>query len=88
MMPDICEIWCWIQPNAKTTGFVGIYQSCYKIRLKAPAVDGKANLALIEFLADSFQVSQSAIQITHGETQRKKRVKVHCNNVKPMWLEL
>ena len=47
-----------------------------RIRLNAPPVDGKANCALIDFLAGIFQVRESDIEIVAGEHSRKKIVTI------------
>ena len=47
-----------------------------KIRLTSPPVDGKANLALIDFLSDILEVSRSDIEIVAGLTGRNKIVSV------------
>ncbi|MDZ7262015.1 MAG: DUF167 domain-containing protein [candidate division KSB1 bacterium] len=47
-----------------------------KVHVKAPAVGGKANKAVIEVLADFFKVNQSAIKIIRGQKSRKKVVEV------------
>ncbi len=45
---------------------------CYKIYLTAPAVDGKANEALIRFLAEHYQVRKNQIEIIKGLKSRHK----------------
>jgi uncharacterized protein (TIGR00251 family) len=45
-----------VQPGAKRSEFAGTHGARIKLRLAAPAVDGKANAALVEFLADYFAV--------------------------------
>ena len=47
-----------------------------KVRLTAPPVEGKANLALIEFLAEVLDVSKSRIEIVAGQTGRDKLVTI------------
>ena len=47
-----------------------------KIYLTAPPVDGKANEALIKFLAEYYQVKQSAIEILKGLKSRHKIVNI------------
>ena len=47
-----------------------------KIKLAAPAVEGKANAALVRFLADHFGVSKSAVVIVRGEKSREKLVEI------------
>ena len=43
-----------------------------KIRLAAPAIDGRANAALLEFVAKRLGVPRSALQIRSGQTSRRK----------------
>jgi uncharacterized protein YggU (UPF0235/DUF167 family) len=47
-----------------------------KIRLRAPAVENRANEALVEFLAELLKTSKSAVRIRSGEHSRIKRVEV------------
>jgi hypothetical protein len=63
-----------VQPGASRTGFAGRHGERIKVRLAARAVDGKANEALIEFLAEHYQVPKSRIRITSGLKSRQKRV--------------
>lgn len=67
-----------IIPNAKKTEVTGIQDDALKIRLQAPALEGKANEALIRFLADALGVPKSAVHITHGHTARRKLVEVEA----------
>ena len=64
-----------VLPNAKRTGIEGVWNnSALKIALHAPAVDGKANKALIDFLADLLEIKKRDISILSGETSREKKV--------------
>lgn len=63
-------------PGSSCDQMVGREGEYIKIKLKAPPVDGKANEALIKFLAEFFQVKKSAIEIIRGTTSRKKTVKI------------
>jgi uncharacterized protein len=65
-----------IQPGAKKTEISGLHGEALKIRLAAPPVDGKANAALIAFLAKACGVSKSAVALVSGDTCRAKRVRV------------
>jgi hypothetical protein len=62
-------------PNAKKNDIKKENDS-YKIHLTAPAVDGKANKALIKFLADRFNTKKSNIIIRRGLTSRRKQVEI------------
>lgn len=66
-----------MQPGAKKTEVVGEYQGCVKIRLSAPAVDNKANKALVAFVAKSLKVKKSHVVIESGFTNRRKRLAVN-----------
>jgi len=47
-----------------------------KIRLAAPPVDGKANAALIAFVADRLGLAKSAVHLKSGQTSRRKVLEV------------
>lgn len=63
-----------VQPGAARSGFAGEHDGRLKLRLAAPAVEGKANEALIEFLADYFGVPKRNVRIAAGLKSRRKRV--------------
>lgn len=62
----------YIQPGAKKTEVAGLHDGALKLRLAAPPVDGKANLALIAWLADWFAVPKQRVSLRHGELSRHK----------------
>lgn len=61
-------------PRAKKNEIVGRMGNAIKVRLTAPPVEGKANEALIAFLAEKLDVRKSAIEIVAGLTSRDKMV--------------
>jgi uncharacterized protein (TIGR00251 family) len=63
-----------VQPGASRTEFAGKHGDRIKVRLAAPANEGKANAALIEFLADYYRVPRRNVRITSGLKSRQKRV--------------
>jgi len=65
-----------VQPKASRNGFAGLYQDALKIRLTAPPVEGKANKALIDFLADWLGVKKSQVEIVSGQLSKIKIIKV------------
>ena len=65
-----------IQPGAKKTEIAGLHGEALKIRLAAPPVDGKANAALIAFLAKTCGVPKLAVELVSGDTSRTKRVRL------------
>ena len=72
--PDGVLIAVYAQPRASRTAVVGIHDGRLKIALRAPPVDGKANEALIQHLAERLGVSQGDIRVVSGATGRRKRV--------------
>ncbi len=65
------------QPGAKRSAVVGEHGGRLKIAIASPPIDGKANSALITFLAKTLGVSKSSVSILSGETSRQKRLIVH-----------
>jgi hypothetical protein len=65
-----------IIPNARIDKVVGEHRGAIKIKLRAPAVEGKANSALISFLADELNISQRAIVLEHGHKSRDKLIRI------------
>jgi uncharacterized protein (TIGR00251 family) len=63
-------------PRAKKTQVGGVRDDALVVRLAAPPVEGAANAALIEFLADTLRLPRHAIQILSGERGRRKRVAI------------
>ena len=63
-------------PRAKRDEIVGVEGDAVKIRLHAPPVEGRANEALINFLADVFKIQRAQIEIVRGEASRHKVVRV------------
>jgi hypothetical protein len=65
-----------VVPNSKDSGLTKVDETNYKIRVDAPALDGKANKHLIEILAEHFNVSKSSIKILKGFKNRNKIVSI------------
>jgi len=61
-----------IQPGAKRTECAGMYGDALKIRLAAPPVDGKANAALIDYIAERLDCGRAAVTLKSGQTSRRK----------------
>ena len=65
-----------VQPGARVSEFAGRHGERIKVRLAARAVDGKANEALIEFLAAHYGVAKRDVRIVAGLKSRQKRVEI------------
>jgi uncharacterized protein (TIGR00251 family) len=65
-----------ISPNAKRSEVLGVVDAALKIKLQAQPIDGKANEALVKYLAGALGVARSSVAITHGHTNRRKLLEV------------
>jgi uncharacterized protein (TIGR00251 family) len=65
-----------VQPRASRDEVVGVIEGALKIRLQAPAVENRANEALVEFLAHLLKTPKSAVRILGGERSRTKRIEI------------
>lgn len=65
-----------IVPNAKRSEVVGMHGEAIKIKVKAPALEGKANEALRDFLAECLDVSARDVALVSGEKSRDKTVAI------------
>ena len=65
-----------IIPNAKTDAVIGSYGDAIKVKLRAQAVEGKANAALRCFLAEELNIPQRAIVLVHGQRSRDKVIRI------------
>jgi len=65
-----------VQPRAKKKGLTGEIGEALKLALTAPPVDGRANVACIEFFANLLEVPRSSVTIASGETSRNKVIRV------------
>ncbi|HVU04014.1 MAG TPA: DUF167 domain-containing protein [Polyangiaceae bacterium] len=63
-----------VKPRASRNAVGGIREGALEVSVRAPPVDGAANDALRETLAEHFGVSRSAVVVESGETSRTKRV--------------
>ena len=67
-----------LQPRAARSRIIGWHGEALKIQVHAPPVDGAANAALLELLAETFAVPQRNVRILQGDTSRTKLVEVDC----------
>jgi uncharacterized protein len=65
-----------VQPGAKRTEVAGVHGDALKVRIASAPVEGKANDALIAFLAEAYGVAKRAVTLVRGETSRRKIVRI------------
>lgn len=66
----------YLQPGAKRTEAVGLHGDALKIRLAAAPIEGAANAALVEYLADIFGVPRRQVMLKQGSRSRRKIVEI------------
>lgn len=77
----------WAQPGAKRSEPAGEYQGRLKVKIAAPAVDNKANKALLKFVAGLLRIKPSMLRLENGETSRKKTIGITTDK-EPAWERL
>ena len=71
------------QPGAKRTEVAGLHGEALKVRVKAPALEDRANEALAEFLAERLGVARRDVALVSGARSREKRFAVRGARVDP-----
>lgn len=66
----------YLQPKASKNEIIGPYRDGIKVKVAAPPFKGKANEALIRFLAKEFGISPSSIEILNGLHAREKTLRI------------
>lgn len=61
-----------VQPNARKTKILGLYDNMVKVAIAAPPVDGKANKQVAVFFSEIFGIKKSEVEIVSGAHSRKK----------------
>ena len=74
--PDGCSLVIRLHPGAKKNAIIGLHDGALKLSLNAPPVDGKANEALIAFIAEQINVPRSKIALIAGATSRSKTLRI------------
>jgi uncharacterized protein (TIGR00251 family) len=77
-----------IQPRARSNDFGGLHNGRLKIRLTAAPANGDANLSLVEFLADRFEVPRTAVTLVRGAAARQKTIAIDSPRTLPTDLKI
>lgn len=80
---DVLTLTLHIQPGAKRTETAGLHGEALKIRLAAPPIEGRANEALLKFIAESFDVPLRQVELKQGGQSRHKVVAVSGSRIAP-----
>lgn len=83
---DVLTLTLHIQPGAKRSEIAGLHGDALKIRLAAPPIEGRANEALLRFIAECFDVPLRNVELKQGGQSRHKRIAVQGSTVDPQRL--
>ncbi|MEN9628423.1 MAG: hypothetical protein RJA10_1650 [Pseudomonadota bacterium] len=72
------ELQMQVVPNASRTVVAGLHDGALRVRLMAPPIDGRANAALLAWLADALGLPRRSVRLLSGDTSRRKRVALDC----------
>jgi hypothetical protein len=75
-MPAFCTLELKVIPHARRDEVAGWLGEALKVKVRAPAVEGRANEALLEFLAERLSVPRRAVAVVHGDRSRRKLVRI------------
>lgn len=75
-LPDGCTVSVRVHPGAKKDAVTGVHAGAIKIALNAPPIDGRANDALIAFLAERLRLPRSRISLVSGGSSRSKLLRI------------
>ena len=73
---DGCTVSVRVQPGAKRDAVLGLHGGAVKIALSAPPVDGRANEALIAFVAGRVGLPRARVSLVSGMSNRSKVLRV------------
>jgi uncharacterized protein (TIGR00251 family) len=76
-----------VQPRASRTEFAGLMGDRLRIRLNAPPVDGRANAALVEFVAAECGLPRARVTLERGQSGRDKQLRLHGVTTVPAALQ-
>jgi uncharacterized protein len=65
-----------VQPRAARTAISGTVGDALKLSVSAPPLDGRANLAVVEFFSEILSMPRSSVQVIAGEQSRNKIVRI------------
>ncbi|HEX9198030.1 MAG TPA: DUF167 domain-containing protein [Acidobacteriaceae bacterium] len=74
--PDGCVLAVRVHPGARKNAITGVHDGALKISLTTPPSDGRANDALIAFLAERLNVPRARIALLTGATSRSKSLRI------------
>jgi uncharacterized protein (TIGR00251 family) len=75
-VPGGVRIQLHVQPGASTTEVVGLHGDRIRLRIQSPPIDGRANEAVLQWIAERLGVPRRAVTLVRGEKSRAKTVEI------------
>ena len=75
-VPGGVRIQLHVQPGASTSEVTGLHGNRICLRIQSPPVDGRANAAVLAWIAEVLGVPRGAVTLVRGEKSREKTVEV------------
>ena len=72
-----------VQPGSKKNEVLGLHDEALKIKLTTPAIEGRANAALLKFIAQLFDVPKTYVTLKRGDKSRHKTIQIKNSRVRP-----
>jgi len=83
-----CVLQVSVVPNARRTAIDGMHDGAVRVRLAAPPIEGRANEALVAWIAKSLGVPRRTVALLRGDTSRRKQLMLdHPAQDVRAWLE-
>lgn len=80
---DLIVLNLHVQPGAKRSEIAGLHGEALKIRLAAPPIEGRANEALLKFIAALFEVPLRQVELKQGNHSRQKVLQICGSSIVP-----
>ena len=80
---DVITLTLQVQPGAKRSEIAGLHGAALKIRLAPPPIEGRANEALLKFIAELFGVPLRQVELKQGGQSRHKVVAITGSAIDP-----
>jgi len=80
---DLIALSLHVQPGAKRSEIAGLHGEALKIRLAAPPIEGRANEALLKFIATLFEVPLRQVELKQGNHSRQKVLQIRGSSIVP-----
>lgn len=80
---DVITLTLHVQPGAKRSEIAGLHGDALKVRLAAPPIEGRANAALLKYIAALFDVPVRQVELKQGGHSRHKVLLIHGSRIAP-----